>query len=120
VRGPSPIIHQWLDFCLQTARDLPFREVVVPGSSPLYIEQSVLPEAKHEEKDQGKPKLDTNLIEGMPPMEILERCEFLEPLSDKAMEDYRWLLSNMQKPHFGAFRTTFNRLLSKLGVHFNL
>lgn len=108
-----------MDFCLQTARDLPFREVVVPGSSPLYLEQPLLPEAKHEEKDRGKPKLDTNLIEGMPPREILERCEFLEPLSDKAMEDYKWLLSNMQKTHFGALRTTIDRLWSKLNTNLN-
>ncbi|XP_078163710.1 putrescine-binding periplasmic protein-like protein [Carex rostrata] len=120
VRGPSPIIHQWMDFCLQTARDLPFREVVVPGSSPLYLEQSVLPEAKHKEKDRGKPKLDTNLKEGMPPRDILERCEFLEPLSDKAIEDYRWLLSNMQKPHFGSLRTTFHYFLNKLKANASL
>jgi hypothetical protein len=112
VKSPSPIIHQQLDFCLQRARDLPFRELVVPGSSPLYLKQSVLNKAKREEKDEGQPKLDTNLIEGR-----YLRGEFLEPLSDKVP---RWLHSNMQKPHFGAFRTTFNHLVSKLRANFNL
>ncbi|KAJ4759006.1 Spermidine/putrescine-binding periplasmic protein [Rhynchospora pubera] len=120
VRGPSPLIHQWMDFCVQAARDIPFRELVVPGSSPLCLEQSIHTEAAHNEKDRGKPKLDTNLVDGMPPREILERCEFLEPLSDEAMEDYRWLLSNVQKPHFGSFRTTtFDQLLNKFKANFS-
>ncbi|KAJ3707120.1 hypothetical protein LUZ61_010825 [Rhynchospora tenuis] len=119
VRGPSPLIHQWMDFCIQAARDIPFRELVVPGSSPLCLEQSLHTEATHYEKARGKPKLDTNLVEGMPPREILDRCEFLEPLSDKAMEDYRWLLSNVQKQHFGAFRTTFDHLLNKVKANFS-
>ncbi|CAD6259751.1 unnamed protein product [Miscanthus lutarioriparius] len=29
-RGPSPLIHQWFDFCLQSARSLPFRQDVIP------------------------------------------------------------------------------------------
>ncbi|GJN01848.1 hypothetical protein PR202_ga19149 [Eleusine coracana subsp. coracana] len=41
IRGPSPLIHQWFDFCLQSARSLPFRQEVIPGASPLFLENPV-------------------------------------------------------------------------------
>ncbi|KAL0546009.1 hypothetical protein IC582_015913 [Cucumis melo] len=95
VRGPSPLIHQWIEFCLQTARALPFKQEVVPGASPAAIEGPVV---VPKELFEGKPKLDTNLISGVPPSDILEKCEFLHPLSDSTLADYRWLAANMQKP----------------------
>ncbi|OAY78027.1 Spermidine-binding periplasmic protein SpuE [Ananas comosus] len=95
VRGPSPLIHQWFEFCLQTARALPFRQEVVPGSSPFTVEHPQLEGPR--EPDKGKPKLDTNLVGGVPPAETLAKCEFLEPLSDKALEDHQWLISNTVK-----------------------
>ncbi|KDO38759.1 hypothetical protein CISIN_1g040870mg, partial [Citrus sinensis] len=82
VRGPFPLIHQWIEFCLQTARALPFNTRVK------------LPE----ELLKGKPSLDTKLIAGVPPAEILARCEFLEPLSEATLSDYEWLVANLQKP----------------------
>jgi hypothetical protein len=30
----------------------------------------------------------------MPPVDIVAKSEFLEPLSEKAIEDYHWLLSD--------------------------
>ncbi|XP_031740514.1 uncharacterized protein LOC101211357 isoform X2 [Cucumis sativus] len=95
VRGPSPLFHQWIEFCLQTARALPFKQEVVPGASPAAIEGPVV---VPKELFEGKPKLDTNLIGGVPPSDILEKCEFLQPLSDSTLADYRWLAANMQKP----------------------
>ncbi|XVE65437.1 hypothetical protein DITRI_Ditri07aG0180600 [Diplodiscus trichospermus] len=95
VRGPSPLIHQWVEFCLQTARALPFKQGVIAGASPSTLESA--PERLPEELTTGKPKLDTNLIAGVPPPEILERCEFLEPLSDATLSDYQWLINNMLK-----------------------
>lgn len=94
VRGPSPLIHQWIEFCLQTARALPFKQEVVPGASPAAIDGPV---AVPEELFEGKPRLDSNLVGGVPPLDILEKCEFLEPLSDSSLADYRWLGENMQK-----------------------
>lgn len=89
------MIHQWIEFCLQTARALPFQQEVVPGASPAAIEgPAVVPK----ELLEGKPRLDTNLIGGVPPLDILEKCEFLEPLSESTSVDYRWLAANMQKP----------------------
>lgn len=93
-RGPSPLIHQWIEFCLQAARGLPFKQEVIPGSSPSSLEEV----PKELLLTKGKPKLDTNLIAGVPPPKILVNCEFLEPLSESAWLDYQWLISHMQKP----------------------
>ncbi|XP_022134409.1 uncharacterized protein LOC111006660 isoform X3 [Momordica charantia] len=70
VRGPSPLIHQWIEFCLQTARALPFKQEVVPGASPAAIDGPV---AVPEELFEGKPRLDSNLVGGVPPLDILEK-----------------------------------------------
>ncbi|KAJ8774231.1 hypothetical protein K2173_009662 [Erythroxylum novogranatense] len=94
VRGASPLIHQWFEFCLQTARALPFKQEVIPGATPSALE-GPSPEIS-KDISQGKPKLDTNLIAGVPPPEILSKCEFLEPLPDDALSDYEWLISSMQ------------------------
>ncbi|KAI9083837.1 hypothetical protein K1719_034095 [Acacia pycnantha] len=99
VWGPSPLIHQWIEFCLQAARALPFKQEVVPGASPnaLQAPSASIPT----ELSKGKPRLDTNLIAGAPPPEILDQCEFLEPLSDSTISDYRWLLAAIQEPNRG-------------------
>ncbi|KAI3505587.1 hypothetical protein L1887_27720 [Cichorium endivia] len=99
VRGPSPLVHQWIDFCLQPQRSLPFQKEVLAGASPLALDATCLMDSKILGKN--KPKLDTNLIAGVPPLDILEKCEFLEPLSDSASLDYRWLIGSMQKGNFG-------------------
>ncbi|XP_004294896.1 PREDICTED: uncharacterized protein LOC101297520 [Fragaria vesca subsp. vesca] len=99
VRGPSPLIHQWIDFCLQTARAIPFKQEVIPGASPSALDSA--PAVVSEELTKGKPRLDTNLIAGVPPPEILARCEFLEPLSDSTLSDYQWLIDSMQKSKHG-------------------
>ncbi|KAI3924546.1 hypothetical protein MKX01_037986 [Papaver californicum] len=95
-RGPSPLIHQWMEFCLQAARALPFQQGVIPGSSPLALEQDPPIEGFQDTKN-GKPKLDTNLISGVPPSEIVEKCEFLEPLTDATLMDYQLLIDSMQR-----------------------
>lgn len=94
VRSPSPLIDQWIEFCLQSSRSMPFQQEVIPGASPLAIED--FPQGPRESL-KGKPKLDTNLIDGVPPPDILAKCEFLEPLSEKASEDHEWLISGMDK-----------------------
>ncbi|OVA18404.1 Bacterial periplasmic spermidine/putrescine-binding protein [Macleaya cordata] len=99
VRGPSPLIHQWMEFCLQAARALPFQQEVIPGSSPFALEDP--PVEGFQDFKNGKPKLDTNLISGVPPSEILAKCEFLEPLTEATLLDYQWLIDNMQKPGRG-------------------
>lgn len=99
VRGPSPLIHQWIEFCLLAARALPFKQEVIPGSSPSGLEGTQAEVST--ELTKGKPKLDSNLIAGAPPHEILARCEFLEPLSDSTLSDYQWLIATMPKPGHG-------------------
>lgn len=99
VRGPSPLIHQWIEFCLQAARALPFKQEVIPGASPSALESAQVEVPT--ELTKGKPRLDTNLIAGVPPPEILARCEFLEPLSDCTLSDYQSLIATMQKPRQG-------------------
>ena len=102
MRGPSPLIHQWIEFCLQGARAFPFTEEVIPGASPSAIEGASVEAPK--ELAKGKPKLETNLISGMPPPGILDQCEFLEPLSDATLSDYRSLIASIQKPTHGLHR----------------
>ncbi|EEC77931.1 uncharacterized protein [Oryza sativa Japonica Group] len=111
-RGPSPLINQWFDFCLQSARSLPFRQDVIPGASPLFLEKPV-PEVP-QERNKRKPKLETNLVRGAPPLEILEKCEFLEPLSEKALDDYQWLITRMQRPNRGLFGNLLQNISSVL------
>ncbi|PWA73089.1 putrescine-binding periplasmic protein-related protein [Artemisia annua] len=100
VRGPSPLIHQWLDFCLQTQRALPFEEEIIAGASPSALDINT-PVPKSKNLTKNKPKLDTNLISGVPPPDILTKCEFLEPLSDSTILDYQWLIGSMQIPNNG-------------------
>lgn len=99
MRGPSPLIHQWIEFCLQAERALPFKQGVIPGATPSALES--IPIKLPEELTKGKPKLDTNLIAGVPPPEILARCEFLEPLSDETLSDYSSLISTLSRPGRG-------------------
>ncbi|XP_010276932.1 PREDICTED: uncharacterized protein LOC104611539 isoform X4 [Nelumbo nucifera] len=99
IRGPSPLIHQWIEFCLQVARALPFKQEVIPGASPSALEDPLIEESQ--EFTKGKPKLDSDLVAGVPPPEILARCEFLEPLSDAILRDYQLLIDAMQKPGYG-------------------
>ncbi|KAK9120365.1 hypothetical protein Syun_017982 [Stephania yunnanensis] len=96
IRGPSPLIHQWIEFCTQAARALPFKQEVLPGATALSLDTNSFD--RGQELMKGKPKLDTNLIAGVPPPEILAKCEFMEPLSDAALEDYKWLIASMEKP----------------------
>lgn len=84
---------------MQTARALPFKQEVVPGASPSALD-SALPEVLNE-LIKGKPRLDTNLVAGVPPPQVLARCEFLEPLSDSTLSDYQWLIASMQKNRDG-------------------
>ncbi|KAL3819967.1 hypothetical protein ACJIZ3_005872 [Penstemon smallii] len=97
VRGPSPLVHQWVDFCLQPERALPFTEEVIAGASPISFE---VPVKESQEQRTNRPKVDTNLVANVPPAEIMSKCEFLEPLSEDALSDYQWLLSNVQKPNY--------------------
>ncbi|KAG2680535.1 hypothetical protein I3843_11G103900 [Carya illinoinensis] len=108
VRGASPLIHQWIEFCLQAARTLPFKQEVIPGASPAALESTQI--EMPTELTKGKPRLDTNLIAGVPPTEILARCEFLEPLSDSTLSDYRCLISSMQKPGHGFIHRMHDRI----------
>ncbi|XP_062120607.1 uncharacterized protein LOC133834853 [Humulus lupulus] len=101
IRGPSPLIHQWIEFCLQASRAIPFKEEVIPGASPSALESTRLEVPK--ELKNGKPKLDTNLIAGVPPPNILARCEFLEPLTDSSLAEYQRLIANIKKPDHGLF-----------------
>ncbi|XP_072956207.1 uncharacterized protein [Typha angustifolia] len=112
VRSPSPLIHQWLEFCLQTDRDLPFLQEIVPGASPVNLEHPPLEGPNPRESSKGKPKLDTNLMYGVPPAEILDKCEFLEPLSGKALEDHQWLISSMQRTNSNWMRKIRDFVLS--------
>jgi hypothetical protein len=99
---------------LQSARSLPFRQEIIPGASPLFLENPA-PEVP-QDINKKKPKLESNLVRGVPPPEILEKCEFLEPLSDKALGDYQWLMSRVQRPRGGLLGNVLQKISSVLGV----
>ncbi|KAH9753655.1 spermidine/putrescine-binding periplasmic protein [Citrus sinensis] len=84
VRGPSPLIHQWIEFCLQTARALPFKQEVIPGASPSALESTLV--KLPEELLKGKPSLDTNLIAGVLPAEILARWQLGQSITSLGKE----------------------------------
>lgn len=123
VRGPSPLIHQWIEFCLQPARSLPFTREVIPGASPSAIEGPLAREP--EETKKSRAKLDTNLVSGVPPPEILSKCEFLEPLPEATLLEYRLLIDTVRKQReghglneklediFSSFRTKLNSQMKK-------
>ncbi|KAL0327665.1 UNVERIFIED_CONTAM: Spermidine/putrescine-binding periplasmic protein 1 [Sesamum angustifolium] len=118
VRGPSPLVEQWVEFCLQPERALPFKEEIIAGASPMSLKSMV---EGPQERRNGRPKLDTNLIANIPPTEILSRCELLEPLSEDTLSDYQWLIQSLQKTHHSimnkltrSISSTFPAFWSKL------
>eukprot|EP00850_Spirogloea_muscicola_P016639 SM000136S00185 [mRNA] locus=s136:236230:239644:- [translate_table: standard] len=102
IRGPSPLISQWIEFCLQPARALNFKEEVYVGASPLLLTWPQAGSTQTSPADasagmvyQERPRIDSNLVQGMPPPDILERSEFLQPLSDKLVEQYKIVLEKV-------------------------
>eukprot|EP00252_Welwitschia_mirabilis_P019157 TRINITY_DN4367_c0_g1_i1.p1 TRINITY_DN4367_c0_g1~~TRINITY_DN4367_c0_g1_i1.p1 ORF type:complete len:640 (-),score=123.91 TRINITY_DN4367_c0_g1_i1:379-2298(-) len=106
VRGPSPLIHQWLDFCLQPARSVPFELSAFTGASPLCLTANnvnVIESSPKSEVSESVLQASTerrtalqfhsNVVSGMPPPEILSKCEFLEPISSATYKDYEWVLA---------------------------
>ncbi|KAF3629222.1 putative ethanolamine-phosphate cytidylyltransferase-like isoform X1 [Capsicum annuum] len=106
VRGPSPVVHQWIEFCLQAER---FKGDVVPGASPNALESPI---KVSEELTKGRPKLETNLIAGVPPSDILAKCELIEPLPENTLSEYRWLINSVQKPELSLAKSLRNRVVS--------
>jgi hypothetical protein len=121
VRGPSPLVFQWLDFCLQPARASTFVNDVFVGASPLVwsektgaddtLENVVPGTGTTPEGNNSKlvVNIDTNIVQGMPPDDVVAKSEFLEPLTDKALTDYQWLLSETVETE--GWPSTFNEFL---------
>lgn len=91
---------------------MPFKQEVIPGAAPSALESTLVEVPK--DFTEGKPKLDTNLIAGVPPREILTRCEFLEPLSDTTLSDYKWLIESMRVPGPGLIHRIERYILSTI------
>lgn len=106
---------------MQPARALPFKQEIVPGASPSALEGNQVGEPLLLTKN--KPKLETNLNLGVPPPEILEKCEFLEPLSDVALSDYQKLLGSVREPSnrtFGKLQHFISSRIEKLKLKLSL
>lgn len=100
IRGPSPLVHQWIDFCLQPERALSFMGEVIVGASPLALEEDPPPIVESANLTKKNwPQLDTNLVASVPPPSILAKCEFLEPLPEQTLSDYRVLIDSLRKPN---------------------
>ncbi|KAL2635634.1 hypothetical protein R1flu_007113 [Riccia fluitans] len=111
IRGPSPLVSQWLDFCLQSARANSFTGDVIVGASPLAlaemsaVENSTVGSASSAESldTEASGLEDENSEEEKPEFvpkelpisshDVLGKNEFLEPLCTAAVEDFKWLLS---------------------------
>ncbi|XP_078440495.1 putrescine-binding periplasmic protein-like protein isoform X2 [Wolffia australiana] len=101
VRGPSPMVHQWLEFCLQAARAAPYQQGVIPGAFPLTFDGAV--SVSSHKVNPGQPELDSNLVDGGPPPEILKKCEFLGPLAESSLAVHQSLVAGMVKSGRGWF-----------------
>lgn len=108
-RGPSPLVHQWIDFCLQPERALSFMGEVIVGASPLALEKPIQESGN---LTKNRPQLDTNLVASVPPPNILARCEFLEPLPEETLSDYRWLIDSIRKPSHSLLKRLQHHILS--------
>lgn len=112
VRGPSPLVFQWLDFCLQPARANTFVNDVFVGASPLAWSEKIGAETL--EKSKSAVSMDTNIVQGMPPDDVIAKSEFLEPLTEKALTDYQWLLSEAVEVE--GWPSTFNEFLKGIAL----
>ncbi|KAL3683745.1 hypothetical protein R1sor_001767 [Riccia sorocarpa] len=99
IRGPSPLVPQWLDFCLQFARANSFKDDVIVGASPLALAESSTTEASSAGSASSGQEIGVEKAQFVPTdlpknsHEVLRKNEFLEPLSPRALEDFKWLLS---------------------------
>ncbi|KAJ7518043.1 hypothetical protein O6H91_21G052100 [Diphasiastrum complanatum] len=95
IRGPSPLVSQWFEFCLQPARALSFEQGAFAGASPLNLFSSA-----HQS--------------GLPPSEIISRSEFLQPLHHEAIANYEWLFMESEdcERHSFDFLKNLKRILS--------
>ncbi|KAH6556131.1 hypothetical protein KP509_1Z202600 [Ceratopteris richardii] len=109
----SPLIHQWLNFCLQPARSLPFRQGTFIGYPPFFLNctsgktRKIVPGDFTDVVKGMVP--DSDITDGMLPKDGLERSEMLEPLSEKALAEYRWLFSQATEWHTYTERGMFAR-----------
>ena len=111
-RGPSPLIYQWIDFCWQPARAFPFKQEIIPGSPPSALGH--ISNSKHQGIIRANPGKEVNLVSRVLSPEVLVRCEFLEPLPEKALMDYQWLVAQMRRPPRSWMSGSLQRLLSKI------
>lgn len=72
---------------------------MIPGASPSALEGPLAKEP--EETKKSRAKLDTNLVSGVPLPEILSKCEFLEPLPEATLVEYRLLIDSVKKQSQG-------------------
>ncbi|KAG6489923.1 hypothetical protein ZIOFF_051204 [Zingiber officinale] len=86
VRGPSPLIHQWIEFCLQIARALPFHQEVVPFYLRLTIKKS---SERPEEPDRKKSIKAPGTLRGVPNKAILLENRFVTPMSWHTLMIYK-------------------------------
>ncbi|KAL3675307.1 hypothetical protein R1sor_025255 [Riccia sorocarpa] len=99
IRGPSPLVPQWLDFCLQFARANSFKGDVIVGASPLALAESSTTETSSSGSAGRGQELGLEKAQFVPTdlpknsHEVSRKNEFLEPLSPAALEDFKWLLS---------------------------
>ncbi|KAG0571130.1 hypothetical protein KC19_6G213100 [Ceratodon purpureus] len=128
VRGPSPLVFQWLDFCLQPARASTFVNDVFVGASPLAWTEKTGAETSEnsipgtvsttpEKKSKPVVNMDTNIVHGMPPDDVVAKSEFLEPLTEKGLTDYQWLLSEAVEVE--GWPSTFNEFVKGIALTLN-
>jgi len=110
LRGPSPLISQWFDFCLQPAREVALARDAFAAFSPLSLTREPPPRnASHEKlKSEASKEAHTQAVKDLTALRtvgpdgalryspIPEGSAFLGPMSESLQEDYKWVVDSMK------------------------
>lgn len=110
LKGPSPLISEWFDFCLQPSREVALARDAFAAFSPLSLareqpqrdpaHENLKREASKEAHKQAITDLAALRTVGtdgaLPHSPIPEGSSFLGPMSETLQEDYKWVVESMK------------------------
>lgn len=110
LKGPSPLISQWMDFCLQPSREAALARDAFSAFSPLVLTREPLPkDASHENlKRDASKEAHKQAVKDLAALRALgldgalqhspipEGSAFLGPMSASLQEDYKWVVQSLK------------------------